>query len=78
MEILLAIYVGVYLLWIIALMTTGDMGVWFPFTLTYIFSPFAVVFCAIIFLVLFVITPVVVIFSKTARNAAVSRKDERL
>ena len=78
MEILLAIYVGVYLLWIIALMTTGDMSVWLPFTLTYIFSPFAVVFFAIIFLVFFVITPVVVIFSKTARNAAIGRKDERL
>ena len=78
MEILLAIYVGVYLLWIIAMMTTGDMSVCLPFTLTYIFSPFALVFFAIIFLVLFMITPVVVIFSKTARNAAVSRKDERL
>ena len=78
MEILLAVYFGVYLLWIIALVTTGDTSIWLPFTLTYIFSPFAVVFFAIIFLVLFMITPVVVIFSKTARNAAVSRKDERL
>lgn len=78
MEMLLAIYFGVYLLWIIALMTTGDTAVWLPFTLTYIFSPFAVAFFATIFLVLFMITPVVVIFSKTARKAAMSKKDEIL
>ena len=78
MEILLVIYFGVYLLWIIALMTTGDMSVWFPFTLTYLFSPFAIAISAVIALVLFIITPIAVIFSKTVRKAAMEKKDEIL
>lgn len=78
MEILLAIYFGVYLLWIIALMTTGDMSVWFPFTLTYLFSPFAIAISAVIALVFFIITPIAVIFSKTVRKAAMAKKDELL
>ena len=78
MEILLAIYIGVYLLWIIALMTTGDMSVWFPFTLTYVFSPFAIAISAVIALVLVIITPIAVIFSKTVRKAAMEKKDELL
>ena len=78
MEILLTIYFGVYLLWIIALMTTGDMSVWSPFTLTYLFSPFAIAISAVIALVLFIITPIAVIFSKTVRKAAMEKKDELL
>ena len=78
MEILLAIYFGVYLLWIIALMTTGDMSVWFPFTLTYLFSPFAIAISAVIALVFFIITPIAVIFSKTVRKAAMEKKDDLL
>ena len=78
MEILLAIYFGVYLLWIIALMTTGDTSVWFPFTLTYLFSPFAIAISAVIALVLFIIIPIAVIFSKTVRKAAMEKKGELL
>lgn len=78
MEILLAIYFGVYLLWIIALMTTGDMSVWFPFTLTYLFSPFAIAISAVIALVLFIVAPIAVIFSKTVRKAAMAKKDDIL
>ena len=78
MEILLVIYFGVYLLWIIALMTTGDMGVCFTFTLLYLFSPFAIAISAVIVLVLFIITPIAVIFSKTVRKAAMEKKDEIL
>ena len=76
MEILLVIYFGVYLLWIIALMTTGDIGVWIPFTLTYLFSPFAIAISAVIALVLFIITPIAVIFSKTARKIAKEKMEE--
>lgn len=78
MEILLAIYFGVYLLWIIALMTTGDMSVCFTFTLIYLFSPFAIAICAVIALVLFIITPIAAIFRKTVRKAAMKKKRELL
>lgn len=77
-EIVLAVYFGVYLLWIIAMMTTGDRGVWLPFTLVYLFSPFAIVISAIISVMLFIITPIAVIFSKTARKAAMTKRDELL
>lgn len=69
MEILLIATAVLYVLWLLSFIVLGDYKNVIPFTVAFVFGPIIVLFLAFL-------SPVAVIFSKTARKIAKEKMEE--
>lgn len=77
-EIILIIWVGVYVLWVLNLFAMGEMRHLKAVTISYVSLPFLTAFAIAMFSIGIAIAPIISIFSGSAREAAKKVLNERI
>lgn len=78
MTIVLVLWLAVYVLWLLAMFSMGDIKHWWTCTLSYLAFPVFLAVGVIVVVVMLIITPIGVIFSKEVRNTIISQKEKKL
>ena len=78
MTIVLVLWLAVYVLWMLAMFSMGDIKHWWTYTLSYLAFPVFLAVGVIVVVVMLIITPIGVIFSKEVRNTIISQKEKKL
>ena len=78
MTIVLVLWLAVYVLWMLAMFSMGDIKHWWAYTLSYLAFPVFLAVGVIVVVVMLIITPIGVIFSKEVRNTIISQKEKKL
>lgn len=76
-ETIIILWVAVYALWVLSFIGMGELSRIKYMTISYIALPFIAVFLLATLVAAFVLTPIITIFSSTARSAAKKSLNER-
>lgn len=74
MMIVLVLWLAVYVLWILAMFSMGDIKHWWTYTMSYLIFPVLLAVGVIFAVGVLAITPVAVIFSSSVRKVIIQKR----